>query len=89
MNLRTEKEDLINGLNRANKLAEEATLNYMNMCKQVEILEKCLDEIYKIINKNCQDYEDCDDCYENGYEACYWCIRGEIERKIKEVKGDE
>lgn len=49
--IRTEKEDLIYELNRANKLCEEATLNYMNMCKQVEVLEKVLGAIKEICER--------------------------------------
>ena len=78
-------------LNRANKLCEEATLGYMNMCKRVEVLEKCLDEIKGMVKdlKNECFYEDfeCADC--DMTFACNYHKKYEILRKIKEVKGDK
>lgn len=80
MNIKTEKEDLIEELNRANKLLEEATLNYFDMCKQVEILEQCLDEIYVIC--------DIQLCKGKVKDLFMYCAMEDIIQKIEEVRGE-
>ena len=87
MEIKTEKEYLIEELNRTNKLLEEATLNYFDMCMRVDELEKCLDEIEEIckVHTNfCKDNKkNCELC---PHEPCEDII---ILQKIKEVKGNE
>lgn len=99
MNLRTEKEVLIHELNRANKLCEEASLNYLNMCKRVEVLEKCINEIEEITrtlgNQNdvkCRlNDRDIQKLLEinDDFLTCEEILRKHILKSIKEVKRNE
>lgn len=73
MNIKTEKEDLIERLNKSNKII-------IKLNKEIGKYEQCLDEIEKLQKELCRR---CDLTF-CGNTVCY-----EILQKIKEVKGNE